>query len=233
MKNIIIACTLSFLHLFVSGQNLNSIVSEKTKIYIIGVVHYENQFRNTDSLLNILKDIKPDLILSEMDTLSGGYFKSDYTLVEPPKWYKMARKLKAGKEMPPEMDLLYKYREISNSALIYPFDTAIQNRKKYVTTQKNNENKWVTSLNFAYSNNLIPDSILPSHKEFIIYNYELYPDKKSADIFWSILILQDYDESLKYPELFLTDEFEFASIKAKQLLSKYIETDPELILKYL
>jgi hypothetical protein len=58
-------------------------------IYIIGVIHSENQFRNIDSLLKILKDIKPDLILSETDSLSG-YFKSDYTLVEPPKWYKMA-----------------------------------------------------------------------------------------------------------------------------------------------
>lgn len=170
MKNIILVCTLSFLHLFVSGQNLNSIVSEKTKIYIIGVVHYENQFRNTDSLLNILKDIKPDLILAETDTLSGGYFKSDYTLVEPPKWYKMARKLKLGRKMPPELDVLYKYREISNSALIYPFDMAIHNRKKDIATSNNNENKWVKSLNFAYSNNLIPDSILPYHKEFIIFN---------------------------------------------------------------
>ena len=98
MKNIIITFILSFLHLFVSGQDLNLLDSNKTKIYIIGVIHTENQFRNSDSLLNILKDIKPKLILSEMDTLSG-YFNSEYTLLEPPKWWKMARKLKLGNKM--------------------------------------------------------------------------------------------------------------------------------------
>lgn len=107
-------------------------------------------------------------------------------------------------------------------AIIYKFDSPkevkIKNFEQIFFKDKH------TTLNYV---------VEYKHKEFIICNYELYPDKKSADIFWSILILQDYEETLQYPELFLTDEFEFASLKAKQLLSKYIETDPELILKYL
>lgn len=169
MKNIILAFIFCSLYLFVYGQNLNLPDSQKTKIYIIGVVHSENKFRNTDSLLNVLKDIKPDLILSETDTLSG-YFKSDYTLVEPPKWYKMARKIRAGRKMPPEMDLLYRYKEIDSSSLIFPFDMPIQNRKKYVAVQNEDELKWVSALNHASSNGLIPDTILPSHKDFISFN---------------------------------------------------------------
>lgn len=169
MKNFILACIFFSLYSFVYGQNLNQPDSQKTKIYIIGVVHSENKFRNTDSLIIVLKDIKPDLILSETDTLSG-YFKSDYTLVEPPKWYKLVRKLEAGRKMPPEMDLLYRYKEIDSSALIFPFDMPIQNRRKYVAVQKEGELKWVSALNHASGNGLIPDTILPSHKEFIAFN---------------------------------------------------------------
>jgi hypothetical protein len=169
LKNIILACIFCGLSSLVYGQILNLPVSQKTMIYIIGVIHSENEFRNTDSLLKILKDIKPDLILSETDTLSG-YFKSDYTLVEPPKWYKMARKLKTGRKMPPEMDLLYRYKEIDSSSLIFPFDMPIQNRRKYVAVQKEDELKWVSALNHASGNGLIPDTILSSHKEFIAFN---------------------------------------------------------------
>jgi hypothetical protein len=169
MNNFILACIFFSLYSFGYGQNLNLPDSQKTKIYIIGVVHSENQFRNTDSLFIVLKDIKPDLILSESDTLSG-YFKSDYTLVEPPKWYKMVRKINAGRKMPPEMDLLYRYKEIDSSSLIFPFDMPIQNRRKYVAVQKEDELKWVSALNHASGNGLIPDTILPSHKEFIAFN---------------------------------------------------------------
>lgn len=178
MKNIILACIFYSLQSFVYGQNLNLADSQKTKIYIIGVVHSENQFRNADSLLNILKDIKPDIILSETDTLSG-YFKSDYKLVEPPIWYKMARKLKTGRKMPPEMDLLYRYKEIDSSSLIFPFDMPIQNRRKYVAIQKEDEIKWVSALNHASANGLIPDTILPSHKEFIAFNNWFFEIGKS------------------------------------------------------
>jgi hypothetical protein len=72
--------------------------------------------------------------------------------------------------MPPEMDLLYRYKEIDSSSLIFPFDMPIQNRRKYVAIQKKDEIKWVSALNHASANGLIPDTILPSHKEFIAFN---------------------------------------------------------------
>jgi len=169
MKNIFLVSLLFCAHSLVSGQYVKKIDSVKIKIYIIGVVHSENKFRNTDSLLNILKDIKPDLILAESDTLSG-YFKADYSLVKPPNWYKLARKIKAGRRMTPEMDVLYKYREVNDSVLIFPFDMKIKNRKIYITSRNKKENKWVSSLNSAFSNNLIPDSILPLHRDYIKYS---------------------------------------------------------------
>lgn len=71
------------------------------------------------------------------------------------------------------------------------------------------------------------------NREFEIRNTDIYPDKITAEIFWSILILQDYENTLKYPDLFATDDYEIASLKAKRLLNNYTETDPDLLLKYL
>jgi predicted glycosyltransferase involved in capsule biosynthesis len=71
------------------------------------------------------------------------------------------------------------------------------------------------------------------NREFEIRNVDVYPDKKTADIFWSILILQDYDSTLEIPDLFATDDYEIAALKAKKLLSSYMDTDPDILLKYL
>jgi hypothetical protein len=169
LKYIFLSLALFILKIAVPGQALKRLDSTRAKIYIIGVVHTENSFRNTDSLLTILKAIRPDLILSETDTLSG-YFKSDYTLVEPPKWYKIARKLNAARKMPPEMDLLYRYKETDTAALVYPFDMPIPNRRKYVAVEREHEMKWVAALNQAAEKGLIPDSLSPFHQQFITYN---------------------------------------------------------------
>jgi hypothetical protein len=216
IKYIILACFIYSLQSFVYGQNLNLPDSQKTKIYIIGVVHFENQFRNSDSLLKMLIDIRPDLILSETDTLSG-YFKSDSTLVEPPKWYKIARKLNAGRKMPPEMEVLYRYREINNSLSIYPFDMVIRNRKQYDANQRENENKWVSSLNYASSNNMIPVWALQPHKEFINYNNWFFEISQSSYIYMNRTVITDSIRQM----MKLENEYFPRVIDSVQILSGY------------
>ena len=69
------------------------------------------------------------------------------------------------------MDLLYKYQESNNSVLIYPFDIAIVNRKKYVANQQDKENLWIASLNSEYKNSLslfIPAKLFNSCKVIFI-----------------------------------------------------------------
>ena len=208
MKNIILVYTFIFGHLFVFGQDVKSNTFIKTKIYIIGVVHSENEDRNSDSLLNILRDLKPDLILSEHDTLSG-YFKSDYRLVQPPKWYKAARKLNVGRKMPPEMDLLYKYQESNNSVLIYPFDIAIVNRKKYGANQQDKENLWIASLNSASKNNKMTDSILSYHKKYISYNNWFFEISQAGYFLMNRTIVTDsIRQMMKFEEEYFPKLFE-------------------------
>lgn len=213
MKNIILAFIFCSLHLFVYGQNLDFPDSLKTKIYIIGVVHSENQFRNTDSLLNVLKDIKPDLILSETDTLSG-YFKSDYTLVEPPKWYKMARKIRAGRKMPPEMDILYTYLNYDSSVRIFPFDITFVNRKNDLMSNNTKEKEWVAIVNKAYTDNKITSDLLPLFNLYLKYNN-----------YYVSILNKSYSELNKNV---VTDSIRFFMSLEKELNPKLIDNLPEL-----
>jgi hypothetical protein len=71
----------------------------KTRAYIIGVVHEHKKYRNADSLLIILNNIKPDLILVEMDTLTW-MFNSDYSLYKHKGWENEKRKLRFKKVYP-------------------------------------------------------------------------------------------------------------------------------------
>jgi len=164
-------------------QDSISIANQKAKIYLIGVVHTENKYRNADSLYDILLHIKPDLILSETDTLSG-YFKPDFTMVQPPKWYTTARKLNIGRKMPPEMEVLYTYKKNDTSVAILPFDIDIINRKKSVLENNANEIKWIDDLNKVDRLGKIPAALKRLHEnveQYSNYYIELLP-KSYRDI---------------------------------------------------
>lgn len=71
-------------------------------------------------------------------------------------------------------------------------------------------------------------------REFEVKNYDVYPTQIEAEIYWSVLTLQDYEKTLQLGDLFsATDDYEIAATKAKYLMEKYTETHPHLILKYL
>lgn len=102
-----------------------------TTVVIIGVSHTESRFMNTDSLLNILQKVKPDLILDEMQSPSGFYTK-EKELRELPKSVKLRTQLGIGKQLPPEKKVLYEYRKINPNIIIRPFDIYIEDRNKYI-----------------------------------------------------------------------------------------------------
>lgn len=212
MKNLILLCLFSFSQSLGSGQELKNGDTGKTKIFIIGVVHDENECRNADSLFNILQDIRPDLILSETDTL-GGYFKPDYTMVEPPKWYKMARKLSVAKKMPPEMEILYTYRNYDSTIKILPFDMTL-NRKKSALFDKKEE-EWDAIVNKAHKEKKIAAGLLPLFKLHINnMNYLTSQFEKS------------YREINKNV---VSDSIRYLMVVERELNFKLIEDLPELV----
>ena len=145
----------------------------KAKVYIIGVVHTANERRNADSLMNILGDIRPDLILDETDTLSG-YFKKDYTLARPSWRYNVARSLRLARDMPPENKAMYRYVATYPSVKALPFDLAITRRRKYIRRMERNDGAYVRDVNRVYQAGGLPDSLKSVHDEYVAYSSWLY-----------------------------------------------------------
>lgn len=145
----------------------------KTKVYIIGVVHTANERRNADSLLKILGDIRPDLILDETDTLSG-YFKKDYTLAKPSWGYNVARRLRLTPDMPPENKAMYRYVAMDPSVKALPFDLAITRRRRYIRRMERNDGAYVRDVNRVYQAGGLPDSLKSVHEEYVVYSTWLY-----------------------------------------------------------
>lgn len=71
------------------------------------------------------------------------------------------------------------------------------------------------------------------NREFEVRNENVYPTQIDAEIYWSILIKQEYEQTLLINDFFLTDEFEIAHLKALKLLNKYSNESPDILLKYL
>lgn len=136
--------------------------SARTEVYIIGVVHQETKFRNADSLLAILKQIKPDLILSELDTLFG-YFDGNYELITPQNKRAYSRQIRFSKKAGPEIEVLYRYRKEDSSVRIHPFDIDIPNRENY-TRQ---EHEWIEALEKAHHDRQLPQTLDPTYQAYM------------------------------------------------------------------
>ena len=71
------------------------------------------------------------------------------------------------------------------------------------------------------------------NKIFEVLESEVFIDKESAEIFWIMDILDFYEYYKSNKKMFSTNEVEIAHVKAHSLIHHYIDTQPELILKYL
>lgn len=199
LKTLLLA---SFLIAFAPNLLGHPADTSKTQVYIIGVNHNGSKVRKADSLLVLLRDIKPDLILSETDTLSG-YFRSDYTLVRPAWWYKAAKTLKLARAMPPEDEVIYTYLKEAPTVAVYPFDMAIPNRSAYVKQLVKGEQDWVDAVQRTYAKGNIPQSLDSSYQSFIgLYTYyataldRSYRDLNNMALTDSIRICMQQEERL-------------------------------------
>lgn len=63
---------------------------------------------------------------------------------------------------------------------------------------------------------------------------DVFVDEIEANIFWAVTIRNEYalSEAIM-PEMFMTDDFIRADMKAAEILSKYSDICPDIILKYI
>lgn len=74
--------------------------------------------------------------------------------------------------------------------------------------------------------------VIYKSREFLIPNQDIYPTQIDAEIYWALVIKQDYEYTLKNPSLFATDDYEIANLKADIIIQKYADQAPHLLLKY-
>ena len=164
---------LLFILCIILGNYLKAQQKSYSALHIIGLFHNANKQRTTDSLLNKLQSIGPDIILSEMDTTSN-MFRGDFTLRNPPWWYQLAVKLHLSKKMIPEHAVLYSYRQINKDIHIFPFDISIPKRRKYVRKNKKFEASLVKALNRANEKGEIPEQFHETFKTYVSLNNYLF-----------------------------------------------------------
>ncbi|MCB0727207.1 MAG: hypothetical protein KDD00_07060 [Ignavibacteriae bacterium] len=107
--NILIIKFLILLYTFSSGIIENNNFhnnSDKTEIIVIGTVHENTPYFNSDTLLEIINKIKPEVILLESDS---SYFNSDFSLDEEIQY------------MFPETAAITEYSKL-HSVIIRPYD---------------------------------------------------------------------------------------------------------------
>lgn len=165
--------SLCFTQIHAAGPSAVTDSGLKTKVYIIGVVHTANERRNADSLIKILGDIRPDLILDETDTLSG-YFKKDYTLARPSWRYNVARSLRLARDMPPENKAMYRYVAMDPAVKALPFDLVNPRRNSYIRRMNRNDEAFVRDVNRVYVRGEFPDCLRKAHDEYVAYSTWLY-----------------------------------------------------------
>lgn len=175
--------------------------TSKTEIYIIGVIHKHKPFRNADSMLVILNNIKPDLILAEMDTLTW-MFNADYSLVVPIGWENENQKLEFRKGIAPEDKATYLYAKKNQTVKVHPFDMTITNRKEYVVFLSGN--KWQHALKKTHRKGLLTNeldsayhSYFSSHKQYKILRNLSYSQLNRASLVDSFRIIMNTENRAK------------------------------------
>lgn len=125
--NILFIICFQFLTLYSPGllkDKISSDRSGKTEVIIIGTVHESTPNFSADTLIDVLKRVKPDLILLETDS---SYFNSDFSLKEDVEY------------MSPETTAITEYLK-TNSVKLRPYD--INGRDDFLDDNKRLNNQY-------------------------------------------------------------------------------------------
>lgn len=136
----LITSLLAFLILITtSAQNQH----DTTKLTIIGTIHIGNKHLNHKTLFEVLKDINPDVILSEQSSEYKrvfGLLTANFLEIWNPDIEQLA---------------LQKYTRWNKNCKVLPFDIIIRNRKKYRSEMNINDAKVFEALKTKLSANII------------------------------------------------------------------------------
>ena len=183
-----------------------------TDVVIIGLVHYGNKVYTADTLMRVVKRLKPDVLLDELDTLSYPYRKGGFRRMLA--WRLLSTKSPFLPKMSLEGQVIHRYHRENPDVVVRSFDQAIANRRKYMRGMRVVDVKLFNAVYYAHINNEMSD-----------HQNSLYDQFLQADRF--------LDRSINFPLWRMNNDTTTAMLRQRKLLGyayfrKFVDSIPSL-----
>ena len=130
----------AFLLLLCASLNVRSQDSLVTDLILIGTKHTPHSGYHSDSLLKVVVNLKPDIILIEQDSVSGIFKTGQFKPI--PRWIKYLSRITGWSKNEIEGNMIHKFHRAFPHVIIKPFDVALngherdKNRKEFIQLEK-------------------------------------------------------------------------------------------------
>jgi hypothetical protein len=130
----------AFLLLLCATLGARSQDSLVTDLILIGTKHTAHAGYHSDSLLKVVVNLKPDIILIEQDSVSGIFKTGQFKPI--PRWIKYLSRITGWSKNEIEGNMIHKFHRAFPHVIIKPFDVALngherdKNRKEFIQLEK-------------------------------------------------------------------------------------------------
>jgi hypothetical protein len=130
----------AFLLLLCATLSARSQDSLVTDLILIGTKHTPHSGYHSDSLLKVVVNLKPDIILIEQDSVSGIFKTGQFKPI--PRWIKYLSRITGWSKNEIEGNMIHKFHRAFPNVIIKPFDVALngherdKNRKEFIQLEK-------------------------------------------------------------------------------------------------
>ncbi|MFN7689129.1 MAG: hypothetical protein ACK5OP_15480 [Sphingobacteriales bacterium] len=130
----------AFLLLLCATLSARSQDSLVTDVILIGTKHTAHAGYHSDSLLKVVVNLKPDIILIEQDSVSGIFKTGQFKPI--PRWIKYLSRITGWSKNEIEGNMIHKFHRAFPHVIIKPFDVALngherdKNRKEFIQLEK-------------------------------------------------------------------------------------------------
>ena len=130
----------AFLLLLCATLSARSQDSLVTDLILIGTKHTPHSGYHSDSLLKVVVNLKPDIILIEQDSVSGIFKTGQFKPI--PRWIKYLSRITGWSKNEIEGNMIHKFHRAFPHVIIKPFDVALngherdKNRKEFIQLEK-------------------------------------------------------------------------------------------------
>ena len=173
------------------SANVKSQDSLVTDVVLIGTKHTPHKGYHSDSLLKVVVNLKPDVILIEHDSVSGIFKTGQFKPI--PRWIQYLSRITGWSKNEIEGNMIHKFHHAFPQVIIKPHDVALngREREKQRVNDIKVEDEFSVAMYKAYENKEMSEyrsSIHAKRRQLIdsvrhIYNSQIqeFNDDKTSD----------------------------------------------------